>query len=85
MSDSQHRDLGDLSNLPPQERARHYRELADMHLGRAGSARMDDARAAHLELAALWTRLATQADHQADLTEKRSRSEGDVEELGPSP
>jgi hypothetical protein len=82
MSESQHRDVGDLSNLPPQERARHYRELADMHLGRAEAARMDEARAAHLELAALWTRLATQADHQAELTARRSRSEDGAEELG---
>lgn len=84
MSESQHRDLGDLSNLPPQERARHYRELADMHLSRAQATPMDEARAAHLELAALWTRLASQADHQAELMAKEAAAEDGAEGLGPS-
>ena len=77
MSDTQHSssrlgpaigvDAGpaDLSALPPAERAARYRELAKMHLGFAGRAAIADARAAHLELAALWTRLAAQADHES--------------------
>ncbi|HEX3701384.1 MAG TPA: hypothetical protein VHV27_12010 [Phenylobacterium sp.] len=56
--------MSDLSALPPAERARRYRQLADMHLQLVGEALVEEARAAHLELAGLWTRLATQADHQ---------------------
>ncbi len=65
MSDTQHSDLGDLTAQPPSERAARYRELADMHLRLGQSAAAPEARAAHLELAALWTRLAAQADHLA--------------------
>ncbi|THD79436.1 MAG: hypothetical protein E7812_10240 [Phenylobacterium sp.] len=57
--------MADLSGLPPGERAKHYRELSDMHRLLAGEAPGGEARAAHLELAALWTRLASQAEHQA--------------------
>ncbi|MDB5476925.1 MAG: hypothetical protein JWP49_2436 [Phenylobacterium sp.] len=54
----------DLSGLPPAERAAAYRALADMHL-QLGQDAAAEAGAAHLELAALWTRLAAQAEHQA--------------------
>lgn len=64
MSDTQHIGEGDFSGLPPGERAARYRELADMHLRLGGAALVEEARAAHLELAALWTRLATQAELQ---------------------
>ena len=65
MSDTPHSAMADLSDLPPGERARRYREFAEMHLHLGGEAQAEQARAAHLELASLWTRLATQADRQA--------------------
>lgn len=55
----------DVSGLPPDERARRYRELADRHLRLGSRMTSADATAAHLELAALWTRLATEAERQA--------------------
>jgi len=61
MSDTQHIDELDLSGLPSSERAARYRELADMHLRLGQAAILAEARASHLELAALWTRLAAQA------------------------
>jgi hypothetical protein len=64
MSDSRHSPSLDLSGLPPAERAKCYRELAEMHL-RLGQQASADTSASHLELAALWTRLAAQAEHQA--------------------
>ena len=64
MSDTQHSAFVDLQDQPPAARAAHYRELADMHLQAAQTAAASEARASHLELAALWTRLAAQADHQ---------------------
>jgi len=54
----------DLSGLPAAERAAAYRALADMHL-KLGQRAAAEAGASHLELAALWTRLAAQAEHQA--------------------
>ena len=68
MSDTQHNGSADLSALPATERAARYRELADMHLRLGGAALVEEARAAHLELAALWTRLAS----QAELPERRA-------------
>jgi hypothetical protein len=67
MSGTRHTASLDLSGLPPAERAAAYRALADRHLmlGQAGGL---EAGAAHLELAALWTRLAAQAEHQATAT-----------------
>ncbi|RAK55884.1 hypothetical protein DJ017_15910 [Phenylobacterium soli] len=38
-----------------------------MHLRMAQRVSAPEARASHLELAALWTRLAAQADHQIDI------------------
>jgi len=66
MSDTSHTDA-DCSGLPATERAARYRELAAMHLKLSGAAMVEEARAAHLELAALWTRLASQADHHAEV------------------
>jgi hypothetical protein len=63
MSESRHPSL-DLSRLPPAERARSYRDLAEMHL-RLGQQASADTSASHLELAALWTRLAAQAEEAA--------------------
>ncbi|MDB5494833.1 MAG: hypothetical protein JWP86_2170 [Phenylobacterium sp.] len=54
-----------MTGLSPTERAAHYRELADMHLQLGQGAVVAEARASHLELAALWTRLAAQAEHEA--------------------
>ena len=65
MSDSQLSDGGDVTGLSPTARAAHYRELADMHLQLGQATTFAEARASHLELAALWTRLAAQADHEA--------------------
>lgn len=65
MSDTQHTVLLDVSGLPPAERARRYRELADRHLRLGQRMISAEASAAHLELAALWTRLATEAERQA--------------------
>lgn len=65
MSDSEHSDANELASRSPGERAARYRELADMHLKVAASSKAPEARASHLELAALWTRLAAQADRQA--------------------
>jgi hypothetical protein len=62
MSGTQHSEVGDLSGLPADERARRYRELAHMHVGMSEGA-VAEARTAHLELAALWMRLAAQAEH----------------------
>jgi hypothetical protein len=67
MSDTQHRaqvdDLPwDPEGRPAAGRAAHYRELAAMHLELGQESRSPEARAAHLELAGLWTRLAAQAD-----------------------
>lgn len=67
MSDTQHSDMADVTGLAPADRARRYRDLADMHLKLAASASAPEARASHLELAALWTRLAAQADHNLSL------------------
>ena len=72
MSDTSHSVMADLSDLPPAERAGRYRECADMHLRLAEEAQAGEARAAHLELAALWTRLATQAEHQASRRSARA-------------
>jgi len=63
MSGTEHTDASDLSLRPGAERAARYRELADMHLAFAQETADAAARASHLELAALWTRLASQADH----------------------
>jgi hypothetical protein len=65
MSATPHSDLLDLSGLPSSERAARYRELADMHLRLGQAAILAEARASHLELAALWTRLAAQAERQS--------------------
>lgn len=65
MSDTPQIAGGDPGDLPPASRAAHYRDLADRHLSLAGVTAAADARAAHLELAALWTRLAGEADRQA--------------------
>lgn len=56
----------EFSRRPGAERAARYRELADMHLRYGEQAHDPAARASHLELAALWTRLAAQAEHQPD-------------------
>lgn len=72
MSDTQHIGERDFSGLPPDERAARYRDLADMHLRLGGAALVAEARAAHLELAALWTRLATQAELQGRYSAERS-------------
>ena len=66
MSDTQHTP-SELSERPAEERAERYRKLADMHLRLGRKTAIADARASHLELAALWTRLAAQATHQADI------------------
>jgi hypothetical protein len=68
MSETQHIGAADYSGLPAAQRAARYRELAEMHLSLGGAAMAEEARAAHLELAALWTRLASQADHHAQST-----------------
>jgi hypothetical protein len=78
MSDTSHSVMADLSGLPPAERAGRYRELADMHLQLAGEAQGGEARAAHLELSALWTRLATQAEHQAQNRGSRGAIDADT-------
>jgi hypothetical protein len=69
MSATQHNgqapDAEALTLLPPAQRAARYRELTEMHLALAQQATLPEARAAHLELAALWTRLAAQADHES--------------------
>jgi hypothetical protein len=65
MSETPHSDLLDLSGLPSCERAARYRELADLHLRLGQAAILAEARASHLELAALWTRLAAQAERQS--------------------
>jgi len=43
-----------------------------MHMSHAELARSPEARAGHLELAALWTRLAAQADGSHDASEAPS-------------
>lgn len=78
MSDRQHSAVEDLSGLPAAERAKRYRELAAMHLKLGGGAMVEQARAAHLELAALWTRLARQAELQAEGAEIALSSVGEV-------
>lgn len=65
MSDTQHFDGNDITTLPPAQRAAHYRTLADRHLRLGEAAGLAEARASNLELAALWTRLAAQAEHEA--------------------
>lgn len=65
MSDTQHNGPQDLELLPPAQRAARYRELADMHLTLGQQAKVAEARASHLELAGLWTRLAASAERQA--------------------
>jgi hypothetical protein len=65
VSDTQHIGDGDLAHLTASERAAHYRELVDRHLALARTTTAPEAQAAHLELAALWTRLAGEADRQA--------------------
>jgi len=54
-----------MTGLSPTARAAHYRELVEMHLRLGRATTLAEARASHLELAALWTRLAAQADHEA--------------------
>lgn len=63
MSDTQHSFAFDAEGVSSEGRAAHYRELADMHLKLGQATASPEARASHLELAALWTRLAAQADH----------------------
>jgi len=63
MSDTQHSFAFDAEGVSPERRAAHYRGLADMHLKLGQDTASADARASHLELAALWTRLAAQAEH----------------------
>ena len=63
MSDTQHSFAFDAEGVSSAGRAAHYRELADMHLKLGQKTASAEARASHLELAALWTRLAAQAEH----------------------
>jgi hypothetical protein len=70
MSETPHFGPVDASALPARDRAERYRALATQHLELGKAALVAEARAAHLELAALWTRLATQAEHQ--ISEGRS-------------
>ena len=63
MSNLQQSEPGDISRLPPEQRAQRYRRLADMHLRFAEQVHDAGMQAAHLELASLWTRLAAAAEH----------------------
>jgi hypothetical protein len=64
MSETPHFGPVDFPAPPAGERADRYRALAAQHVDLSRVAPGDEARAAHLELAALWTRLAAQAQHQ---------------------
>lgn len=65
MSDTQHTTLTDVAGLPPEARASRYREVAERHLELGRTSTVPEARAAHLELAALWMRLSSEAERQA--------------------
>jgi hypothetical protein len=52
--------------LPPWQRAARYRDLAASQLEMAGRAKLPEISSAHLELAAMWTRLAEEADRRPD-------------------
>lgn len=67
MSDSQHREMGEISRLPARERAVRYRQLADRHVRLAARTQTPEAKEAHLQLAALWARLSGQAERQANV------------------
>ena len=62
MSDSPH-SVDDLASLTPGARAARYRQLAEMHLKFAREVRDPAMRGSHLQLASLWTRLASAAEH----------------------
>lgn len=64
MSETPHFGPVDPSTLPARERADHYRALAVQHVRLSRAAAGEEARAAHLELAALWMRLTAQAERQ---------------------
>jgi hypothetical protein len=64
MSETPHFGPIDPSAQPARERADRYRALAAQHVALGKAAPGAEARAAHLELAALWTRLSAQAEHQ---------------------
>lgn len=71
----------DTEGLSPQLRAQHYRECARVQLDLAASAGTAEIRAACLELAGLWTRLAEAAEHETraaapDDRRDRERSAG---------
>lgn len=54
----------ELSELPPRERALRYRELAREQRRLADGSDIPDIRRTHLELGAMWSRLASQAERQ---------------------
>ena len=62
-------ETGDLS---PRQRAAGYRNLAASQLALAGRARLPEIRATHLELAAMWTRLAEEAERRREPFEPAS-------------
>jgi len=56
----------EVGDLPPRERAARYRDLAQAQCELAEASELPEIRATHLELAAMWSRLAEEAERHVE-------------------
>ncbi|HVI33969.1 hypothetical protein [Phenylobacterium sp.] len=56
----------EIGDLPPRQRATRYKDLAQAQRELADACDLPEIRATHLELAAMWARLAEEAERHAD-------------------
>lgn len=58
----------EIGDLPAQERAARYRDLAQSQRELADACELPEIRATHLELAGMWSRLAEEAERRMEPT-----------------